>query len=89
MKTNTPETDVAEYYIKGEGNYVRSDISRKLERERDEARQQRDRMATVLQSIRDGYGGQITDPDCNCEDCEFLTPIDEALQSLTTTWEII
>jgi hypothetical protein len=35
--TDTPETDVAEYYIKGEGNYVRSDISRKLERERDEA----------------------------------------------------
>jgi chromosome segregation ATPase len=35
--STTPETDVAEYYIKGEGNYVRSDISRKLERERGEA----------------------------------------------------
>jgi hypothetical protein len=34
---DTPETDVAEYYIQGEGNYVRSDISRKLERERGEA----------------------------------------------------
>ena len=35
--STTPETDVAEYYIEGLGNYVRSDISRKLERERDEA----------------------------------------------------
>ena len=35
--STTPETDVAEYYIQGEGNYVRSDISRKLERERGEA----------------------------------------------------
>jgi uncharacterized coiled-coil DUF342 family protein len=37
MNKPTPETDFAEYYIQGEGNYVRSDISRKLERERDEA----------------------------------------------------
>jgi hypothetical protein len=37
MNKPTPETDFAEYYIQGEGNYVRSDISRKLERERGEA----------------------------------------------------
>jgi translation initiation factor 2 alpha subunit (eIF-2alpha) len=37
MKLYLPETDVAEHYIQGEGNYVRSDISRKLERERGEA----------------------------------------------------
>jgi hypothetical protein len=47
MNKPTPETDFAEYYIQGEGNYVRSDISRKLERkladalsDRDEAREE-------------------------------------------------
>jgi hypothetical protein len=40
--STTPETDVAEYYIQGEGNYVRSDISRKFERERNEAIAERD-----------------------------------------------
>jgi len=35
----TPETDVAEYYIRQEGHYVRSDLARRLERERDEARE--------------------------------------------------
>ena len=44
---------------------------------------QRDRLAEALKSIRAGYGGQIVDLDCNCDDCEFLRPIDEALQSLT------
>ena len=47
----------------------------------DEVTEQRDRLAAVLQRIRDGYGGQAAAPDC-CEDCEFLIPIDEALQSL-------
>ena len=47
-----------------------------------EVTDQRDRLATVLQRIRDGYGGQVAAPDC-CEDCEFLIPIDAALQSLT------
>jgi hypothetical protein len=52
-------------------------------RERDEAQQQRDRLAEALQEIRSGYGGQMTDPDCNCDDCKFLIEIDTALQSLT------
>ena len=52
-------------------------------RERDEARGQRDRLAAVLNSIRDGYGGQVADPDCDCGECEFLISIDNALQSLT------
>jgi hypothetical protein len=43
---------------------------------------QRDRLAAVLQRIRDGYGGQVASPNC-CEDCDYLLPIDEALQSLT------
>ena len=42
--------------------------------------EQRDRLAEALQNIRSGYGGQITDPDCGCEDCEFLIKIDKALQ---------
>ena len=45
--------------------------------------QQRDRLAKILQNIRSGYGGQITDPDCGCEDCEFLIKIDKALQFQT------
>jgi hypothetical protein len=49
----------------------------------EELEQQRDRMAAVLQRIRDGYGGQVASPNC-CEDCDYLLPIDEALQSLTT-----
>jgi hypothetical protein len=44
--------------------------------------EQRDRLAAVLQRIRDGYGGQVASPNC-CEDCDYLLPIDEALQSLT------
>jgi hypothetical protein len=40
--------------------------------------EQRDRLAAVLQRIRDGYGGQAATPNC-CEDCDFLIPIDEAL----------
>jgi DNA repair exonuclease SbcCD ATPase subunit len=47
-----------------------------------ELEQQRDRLAAVLQRIRDGYGGQVASPNC-CEDCDYLLPIDEALQSLT------
>lgn len=45
--------------------------------------EQRDRLTEALQRVRDGYGGQVTDPDCGCEDCEFLRPVDAALQSLT------
>ena len=45
-------------------------------------KEQRDRLAAVLQDIRDGYGGQVADPNCDCGDCAFLIPIDEALQSL-------
>jgi predicted nucleic acid-binding Zn-ribbon protein len=44
--------------------------------------EQRDRLAAVLQRIRDGYGGQVASPNC-CADCDYLLPIDEALQSLT------
>jgi hypothetical protein len=43
---------------------------------------QRDRLAAVLQKIRDGYGGQVASPNC-CADCDYLLPIDEALQFLT------
>jgi hypothetical protein len=46
-----------------------------------DAERQRDRLAAVLQRIRDGYGGQAATPNC-CEDCDFLIPIDEALTAL-------
>lgn len=42
-----------------------------------------DMLAVALRVIRSGYGGQVADPDCGCEDCEFLVKIDKALQSLT------
>ena len=38
-----------------------------------------DRLAALLQQDRDGYGGQKVDDDCDCCDCEYLRPIDEAL----------
>jgi hypothetical protein len=49
--SETPETDVAEYYIQGEGNYVRSDISRKLKRERDKARKDAAQLADRLSGL--------------------------------------
>jgi hypothetical protein len=52
-----------------------------------EVTEQRDRLAAVLQRIRDGYGGQVASPNC-CEDCDYLLPIDEALQSLTNPNEL-
>ena len=45
--------------------------------------EQRDKLAEALKRIRNGYGGQMTDPDCGCEDCEFLIEIDKALQFQT------
>ena len=44
---------------------------------------QRDTLAQVLRKIRESYGGQMTDESCQCEDCEFLRPIDAALATLT------
>ena len=64
------------------GLKVHEDAYRELERELVAVTEQRDRLAEVLQRIRDGYGGQLASPNC-CEDCDFLIPIDKALQSLT------
>ena len=85
---NTPETDKF-FATFADGEYAPSHAEyyarlQDLERQRDEARGQRDRLAAVLQSIRDGYGGQVADPDCDCGECEFLISIDNALKSLTT-----
>ena len=38
-----------------------------------------DKLAALLQRNRDGYGGQMVDPECGCCDCKWLQPIDEAL----------
>ena len=116
--TETPETDHLENNLGNAAHPGLSYFCRKLERERDEAkeelavwkhesemvraelkkaddafesniltfldlREQRDKLAEVLRRVRDGYGGQVADPDCGCEDCEFLRPIDKALQFLT------
>ena len=45
----------------------------KLERERDEA-------YAALISLRNGYGGQLADDECGCDDCEVLLKIDAVLK---------
>ena len=88
-QTPTSETDALREEIRNHSYVDGSDFShmldhaRKMERERNEAREQRDRLATILQNIRSGYGGQIADPTCDCGDCEFLITIDNALQYIT------
>jgi hypothetical protein len=60
------------------------DLLNKQDTELTAVTEQRDRLADIVKKIRAGYGGQLVDPDCDCSDCKFLRPIDEALQSLTT-----
>jgi rubrerythrin len=53
-----------------------------IRRFRDELTAERslaDRLAALLQRDRDGYGGQVVDPACDCCDCEYLGPIDASL----------
>jgi hypothetical protein len=45
-------------------------------------KQQRDALADVVLDIRAGYGGQVVDPDCACDDCKFLAKLDSALATL-------
>ena len=52
---------------------------RKLEQELTAERALADRLAGIIQKDRDGHGGMVTDDKCNCEDCEHLRPIDDAL----------
>ena len=44
-----------------------------------------DRLAALIKRDRDGYGGQVVDPECDCCDCEYLAPIDEALAAWKET----
>jgi len=89
QQTPTPETDALREeiwkhsYVDGSDFGHMLDHARKMERERNEAREQRDKLAVVLQGIRSEYRGQIPDPTCDCGDCEFLITIDNALQYLT------
>jgi hypothetical protein len=53
-----------------------------LRRELAEATKQRDELARIIRDIRAGYGGQMVDPDCACDDCEFLAKLDSALATL-------
>jgi len=56
-----------------------ADRLEELERELSAERALADRLAALLQRDREGYGGQVVDPKCDCCDCEYLRPIDEAL----------
>ena len=74
--TPTPETDAFAIKFKtpcGDKYWVPVDIARKLERERDEAREQRDRLAEALQNVINEDGTPIS-----------IDQADVALQSLTT-----
>ena len=53
----------------------------RLEAELDFERALADRLAALLQRNRDLYGGQQVDPQCGCCDCEYLGPIDDALNA--------
>ena len=76
--TPTPETDAALYPM-NQVDIVWPEFARKLERERDEARKQRDRLAITLrelcQALLTGKPRDIT---------ELLNKTGDALQSLTT-----
>lgn len=86
--TATPRTDASKAKAIKNGfspiiYYCYENDIAKLERELTTVTEQRDRLATILQNIRSGYGGQIPDPTCDCGDCEFLITIDNALQYIT------
>lgn len=40
-----------------------------------------DQLAAIVQRDRDGHGGMLTDPECFCEDCEYLRVLDAALDA--------
>lgn len=40
-----------------------------------------DQLAAIVQRNRDGHGGMLTDPECFCDDCEYLRVIDAALDA--------
>jgi hypothetical protein len=67
---------------------LRRELAEARESEASEARwaaqykQQRDALAKVARDIRAGYGGQVVDADCPCEDCELLGKLDSALATL-------
>jgi hypothetical protein len=67
---------------------LRRELEKARESEASEARwaaqykQERDALADIARQVRAGYGGQVVDPDCACEDCEFLGKLDAALATL-------
>lgn len=52
---------------------------RETERELEEEKQLADRLGQWIETYRSLYGGQIADPECECEDCQTLLAIDELL----------
>tara|TARA_R110000868_G_scaffold255380_1_gene511990 strand:+ start:744 stop:1109 length:366 start_codon:yes stop_codon:yes gene_type:complete len=85
--TPTPRTDEAADRFPQPGQppgaqwpeIVPAEFARQLERELAAERELADRLAAFIQLHRDGYGGQVVDPECNCCDCEYLGTVDEAL----------
>jgi hypothetical protein len=95
-ESNKAKIAFTSLFANDDAYWVPFKVSCKLERERDEAREtaeryrleanammmQRDRLIEVLQNIRTGWGGQKTTPECDCDDCKFLRPIDQALAAI-------
>ena len=77
--SDTPRTDAAIAASAGQWSFPLRDLARELERELAAERALADRLAALLQRDRDGYGGQVVDPACDCCDCEYLGPIDASL----------
>ena len=74
--SDTPETDKLNErldYSLTDAYLLMTQHSRKMERERDEA-------YAALISLRNGYGGQLADDECGCNDCEALLKIDAVLK---------
>lgn len=56
-----------------------ADVADDLRAELADERVLADRLAALIRRYRVGYGGQVVDPECNCYDCKYLSPIDQAL----------
>ena len=72
---------VARLVIEGKNRHAELDAAayEKLERELAAERALADRLGNWMQEHRKAWQWQNVDPDCDCEDCVFLVPFDEAL----------
>jgi hypothetical protein len=84
--SDTPETEhfACALQMQSMQNQIEelTDMLRNTERGLATMTEQRDRLAEALRRIREGWDGTKAEPDCDCEDCEYLRTIDEALAAV-------